>query len=114
MMKKLPVPENIPLQREIWHGFGKEELVRSCIVTSVVLVLTICICLIGNVREPVVVIAGVTTLTVFLSINFFSRLDQNQSIYEYLVRLRRFRTEQQTFHFKHKKEVIHFVAEDET
>ena len=37
MRKKLPVPENIPLRWELFRGFGKPELLRTTLITGIVL-----------------------------------------------------------------------------
>lgn len=113
-MKKLPVPEKISLRKEYWRGFGNQEAVRSARVLAVVLSITAAVCLLGAVEEPAMVLGFVGIITAFLCANFFGRMDQNQSMYEYLVRLRRFHTEQQTFRYEHEREVLYVAAQDES
>lgn len=111
-MKKLPVPENIPLRWELWSGFGMQETIRTGIISVIVFVAA---WIIGGVAgsENAAVIAVVAWLFVlFLCAGFFGRLDHNQSVYDYIKRWKRFSTEQQTFRYKKKDEVIIFVKEE--
>ena len=110
-MKKLPVPENIPLRWELYPGFGKEETIRSGIIAAAVLIIGVTVGIVtGNEDAKVATVAAVL-LTLFLCAAFFGRIDQSQSIYEYLKRMRRFHAEQQTYRYKQKDEVILFVEQ---
>lgn len=111
-MKKLPVPENIPLRWELWRGFGKEETIRTSLITLIVLILSVAACIITGKEETKVEAVAAVLITLFLCAGFYGRLDQNQSIYEYLKRWKRFCTEQQVFRYKQKDEVILFVNEN--
>lgn len=113
-MNKLPVPENIPLRWELWRGFGKGEVIRTAIITLTVLIVCVIACVVTGREEAKVASVAAVIATLFVCAGFFGRLDQNQSIYEYLKRQRRYRAEQQTFRYKQKDEVISFVAEEET
>ncbi len=111
-MKKLPVPENIPLRWELYPGFGKEETIRTAIVTTTVLV----VCLVAKVfaesdNAMLVTVAAVLS-TIFFCAAFFGKIDQSQSIYKYWKRYKRYHSEQQLFRYKQKDEVIFFVQQE--
>ena len=110
-MKKLPVPENIPLRWELYPGFGKEETIRSGIIAAIVLVIGVAIGIATGNENAMVATVAAELLTLFLCATFFGRIDQSQSIYEYLKRMRRFHAEQQTYRYKQKDEVILFVEQ---
>lgn len=112
-MKKLPAPENIPLRWELWRGFGKGETIRTAIITLSVLILCVIVCVVTGAENAKVASVAVVLLTLFACAGFFGRLDQNQSIYEYLKRRRRYRAEQQIFRYRQKDEVILFVMDAE-
>lgn len=111
-MTKLPVPENIPLRWELWRGFGGAEAIRTAIITLAVLVVCAFACVITGSEEGKVISVIVVLLTLFICIGFFGRLEQNQSIYEYLQRMRRYHLEQQSFRYRQKDEVILVAAEE--
>ena len=111
-MKKLPVPENITLRWELIRGLGKEEVRRCGTVFLFVLVACAVFCIISGTQESLVISVIVLIATVFLCVAFFGRLDQNQSIYDYLTRTRRFHSEQQVFLYQQKDEVIYFVPKE--
>lgn len=112
MHKKLPVPENIPLRWELWRGFGYPELIRSIIIVAVFLTCGIFFCFASSWPPRKI---AVTTLTIFLAFfcaGFFGKMDNNQSIYDYLCRMHSYAKEQQVFWYKRKKEVIRYVSEE--
>lgn len=112
-MKKLPVPENIPLRSELWRGFGWPEARRSLLLLSPSFIVLI-VCLILGSRTWMILAMLLVILTSFFCVFFFTRMEQNQSVYEFLIRKQRFRTEQQTFLYKEKDEVIYYVPEKQT
>lgn len=112
-MTKLPVPENIPLRWELWRGFGKDETIRTAIVTVAVLIVCIIVCTVTGSENAQIVSVAVVIVTLAVCVGFFGRLDQSQSIYEYLQRRRRYQKEQQTFKYQEKDEVIVFVSQEE-
>ncbi len=111
-MKKLPVPENIPLRWELYPGFGLGETIRTSVTTGVVLVICLIIGAISGSENAAVVTVAAVIVTLFLCAAFFGRIDQSQSIYEYLNRYKRFNSEQQLFRYKQKDEVILFVQQE--
>lgn len=106
-MAKLPVPENIPLRWELFRGFGKAETARSAAITGIVLVICVAACIITGSERCKTVSVFVVLFTIFVCVGFFGRIE-NQSIYDYLQKQRRFRSEQQIYKNK-QKEVIVFV-----
>lgn len=110
-MAKLPVPENIPLRWELFHGFGKAETVRSAAITGIVLVICVAACIITGSERCKTVSVFAVLFTIFVCVGFFGRIE-NQSIYDYLQKQSRFRSEQQIYKNK-QKEVIVFVQPEE-
>ena len=111
-MNKLPVPENIPMRWELWRGFGKAELARTGAVTLPVLGLCALRCAAGGTQLSAAVSVVLVMLVLLACVGFFGRMDQGQSIYEFLRRGRRFRREQQTFFYRRGEEVTAFVREE--
>ena len=109
-MNKLRVPENIPLRWELMRGFGRPELLRSIVVVGIVLICSIAFSVFSSLEQRQLISVAAVIVSIFFCAFFFGRLE-NQSIYEYLVRQRRFRSEQQTFIYKRKSEVLYFEKE---
>lgn len=109
-MQKLLVPENIPLRAELWRGFGWLEARRSLILLSPPLII-LALCLIFSTRTGTMIAMLLVILTAFFCVFFFTRMEQNQSAYEFLIRKQRFQREQQTFLYKEKDEVIYYIPE---
>lgn len=114
MMKKLPVPENIPLRWELFRGFGRVELLRTTVISSAMLVASsIGFGLFTTWNTQTV--AAATTMVVLFTITFcvglFEKMDNNLSIYEFLRLGSRYRKEQQTYWYKREKDVIFDVSE---
>jgi len=108
-MKKLPVPENISLRWELFRGFGMPELIRTSIITGIVLAGSILFCLTSTWPPKLMAATLAVILTIFICVNFFVKMDNNQSIYTFLKRGQRYHKEQQTFWYK-REERIHYVA----
>lgn len=111
-MNKLPVPENIPLRWELMRGFGKAETVRSALITLTVLIACIvwCVCT-GSDRAKVISVI-IVLCTMMVCVGFFGRMDNNTSIYSYLLRAKRYRQEQQNFKYVLRNEVITYVQNE--
>lgn len=110
-MKKLTVPENIALRWELFRGFGKPELIRTILITSLVLLCSILFCLLSTWSFKIIAATMAVIFTLFICVNFFIRMDNNQSIYNFLKRGRRYRSEQQAFYYK-REERIHYAAQE--
>lgn len=113
-MKKLPCPENIPLQWELFRGFGRPEVLKTVIVTGVVLPLSVLYSFTaGNNDSSTFISVGAVILTLGFCVGLFGKVESNQSIWDYLMRQLRFQREQQKFLYHPPKEVIRFVAPEE-
>ncbi|MEA4993923.1 MAG: hypothetical protein VB060_08865 [Oscillibacter sp.] len=112
-MKKLTVPENIPLRWELFRGFGTPELIRTGIITGIVLAGSILFCMVSTWEFKLMAATLAVIFTMFICVNFFIKMDNNQSMYLFLKRGLRYRREQQTFWYK-REERIHASSERET
>lgn len=113
-MKKLPVPENISLRWELFRGFGTPELIRTAIITGIVMSGSILFCLTSTWRGKPIAATLAVILTIFICVNFFIKMDNNQSIYTFLKRGQRYRKEQQTFWYKRGERIRYVAPESET
>lgn len=114
-MKKLQVPENISLRWELWKGFGKAELIPSAIITAFSILIAILIYRIHPAPGmELFIVIGVIFVMAFC-VGLFGKLENNQSIYDYLKRQFRYSKEQQAFWYCKSKEeeVCAFVEENE-
>lgn len=113
-MKKLPVPENIPLRWELFRGFGTPELIRTSIITGIVLAGSILFCLTST-WSPKLIAATLTVIsTIFICVEIFIKMDNNQSIYTFLKRGQRYRREQQAFWYKREERIRYVAPESKT
>ena len=110
-MKKLTVPENIALHWELFRGFGMPELTRTAIITGIVLFGSILFYIFSTWAFRLAAAMLAVLLTMLICVNVFVRMDNNQSIYNFLKRGRRYRREQQTFYYK-REERIHYAAQE--
>jgi len=113
-MKKLPVPENISLRWELFRGFGMPELIRTSIITGIVLAGSILFCLTSTWPSKPFMATLAVILTIFICINFFIKMDNNQSIYIFLKRGQRYRRQQQTFWYKREERIQYVAPENKT
>jgi len=113
MREKLQVPLNIPLRWELWRGFGKMELIRTLVCATVLTIFIALLCAILTAWEMkiVAVFAFILFFVVFSSV--FTKIDNNRSVYDYLLHSWRFRHTQQKFFYKSGKEVIYLAQEDD-
>jgi len=113
-MKKLTVPENIPLHWELFRGFGTPELIRTAMITGFVLAGSILFCVVSTWEFKLMASTLAVIFTMFICVNLFIKMDNNnQSIYNFLKRGQRYRREQQTFWYK-REERIHVSTKRET
>lgn len=110
-MQKLQVPENIPLRWEVFRGFGRPELLASLGITAISLALSVLYCLASTRASDRMVAVTVVGFTFAFCVGLFRKIENNQSIFEYMVRQVRYRKEQQVFLYKREKEVIRLVEE---
>lgn len=112
-MKKLPVPENIPLHWELFRGFGTPELIRTSIISGVVLAGSILFCLTSTWPPKLIAAPLAVILTIFICVEIFVKMDNNQSIYTFLKRGQRYHREQQTFWYKREERIRYVAPESE-
>ncbi|MET0017996.1 hypothetical protein [Oscillibacter sp.] len=113
-MKKLPVPENISLRWELFRGFGMPELIRTTIITGIVLAGSILFCLFSTWPGKPMAATLAVILTIFICVNFYIKMDNNQSIYTFLKRGQRYHKEQQTFWYKREERIQYVSSESKT
>lgn len=111
-MNKLPVPENIPLRWELFRGFGKQEIARTCVVTVAVALVCVVACLLTGSENTQIISVVAVMLTLTGCIGVFGRIDQGQSIYEQIQKMHRFGTDQQLFRYVQKDEVKGIAISD--
>lgn len=112
-MEKLQVPENITLRPEVWRGVGRAELVAILAVTFVALLAAVTFCFISPMDMDKLIAAFMVILAFSFGCGLFSKLDNNQSIYDFLRRQARFRKEQQIFHWQRGKETEVYLLANE-
>ena len=115
-MEKLQVPENITLRREVWRGVGKRELAAILAVTFFALIVSVMFCgLSSSEADKLIAIFIVVTATA-VACGIFTKMDNNQSIYDYFCRQIRFKRDQQNFQWRRKgeKEGVYLVTKEET
>lgn len=111
---KLQVPENISLQWEAWRGFGISALIPSAIVTGTALALSGLYCVVSTAESRMMTSVLAVSLTFAFCAGFFSKVENNQSIFDILCRQARYKKEQQVFLYRKGKEEVYLAEERET
>lgn len=111
-MEKLQVPENITLRWELWRGVGKPELVAILTVTGLALIASAIFCIISPLESDTLISTFVVVLTLSASAAFFTKLENNQSIFDFLCRQARFQREQQTFRWRRGETEVYLFAQE--
>jgi hypothetical protein len=111
MNKKLPVPENISLRWEAWRGVGAQEFTKSLLITATVLAAAIILAMAKVISVFIAVV--VVILTFFVCVSAMTKLDNNQSIVDYVKKAASFRREQQSFAYENtaEEEIIPYEEE---
>lgn len=109
---KLQVPENISLRWEAWRGMGAKELTVSILITALVAVLAVIFCVISQWNMDVMVAMIVIVATFGLCCGLFTKMENNQSIYEFFKQQAIYKREQQSFWYTKKEEVIEYAEEE--
>lgn len=113
-MEKLSVPENITLRWELWRGVGKKELAAIVAVSFFALIVAIIYCAMSAAESDKLMATFAVVLVIAFACGFFTKMDNNESIYEYFCRQARFKREQQVFRWKRKgKEGVYFAKKEE-
>lgn len=97
-MRTLQVPENISLRWEAWRGFGAPELVKSLVITSINLVISIVLVQAGVM--PIILAVGVVIFTFAICVSLLSKIENNQSIVDYIHKAAKYKKEQQLFQYR--------------
>lgn len=113
MQKKLSVPENIPLRWEAWRGFGAPELSASLAVTAVSAAAAAVYWLMSGEGFSPIIAVSIVGFTFAFCVGLFSKLENNQSIFDFIVRQLEYKKNQQAFFYKKGKEVIRLVEKEE-
>lgn len=101
-MKTLQVPENISLRWEAWRGFGGPELTKSAIISGIAL--AVAIILVKAKLIPLIAAVGIVIFSFAICVSVLSKLENNQSIVDYISKAARFKKEQQIFQYIKKNE----------
>lgn len=102
-MEKLQVPENITLRWELWQGVGKPELAAILIVTAVAAVPVGIFCALSSAKNGMPIMVFCLVIVFAFACGFFTKLDGNQSICDFIRRQARYKKEQQIFYYvRHK------------
>ncbi len=112
-MKKLTVPENISLKKEILRGLGKRETVRlllACLPALAGVILFWCVN--GSPGPRLLALMG---LMIYCAICYavFSTPEGNQSIYAYILQWVRFLRAQKFYRYHQEKEELYLADEKE-
>ena len=111
-MQKLSIPENIPLRWELWRGFGRPELLASTVLTGAALICAVLFCVVTG-REGLVGVLVITAIFAFaVCSGLFTKLENNQSIVDFILRQLAFQKEQQNFPYRKRKEAYTLVEEE--
>lgn len=110
---KLQVPENISLEWEAWRGFGRAALIPTVLITGAALALAVLYCMVSVSESKMMTAVLIVGLTFAFCAGFFSKLENNQSMFDFLLRQARYKKEQQVFLYHKGKEAVCFVEETE-
>lgn len=108
---KLQVPENITLQWEAWRGFGLSALIPTAIITAIAIALAILFCVLVPKESSNMTAVLAVGLTFGFCTGLFSKLENNQSLFDFILRQGRYKREQQVFLYKKEKEAVCFAEE---
>ena len=112
-MEKLRVPENISLRKEVWRGVGKAELVAILAITFFTLLVSVAYCFISQAPNDKLIAVFAVMIAFAIGCGLFSKLDNNQSIYDFFRRQGRYKKEQQIFRWRRKPETeVYLFAEE--
>lgn len=113
-MEKLQVPENITLRWEAWRGVGKWELTAILSCAAISSLGGAIFCALSSAKSAMLIAVFAVVMITAFACGFFSKLDNNQSIYDYFRRQTRYKREQQKFYYVKGKEVYRLEAKEES
>ncbi len=111
-MEKLQVPENITLRWEAWRGVGKWELTAIVSCAAISSLVGVIFCAVSSAKSAMLIAVFAVVMVTAFACGFFSRLDNNQSIYDYFRRQARYKKEQQKFYYVRGREVYRLESEE--
>lgn len=112
-MKKLSMPENISLKKEVLKGLGARELIRLLTAVAPALVAVILLWHFNGEAGPrLLALIGLLGYTA-AGYAVFAVPDGGQSVYDFITRWIRFLREQKFYPYKQEKEALYFVGEKE-
>ena len=113
-MRKLSVPENISLKKEVLRGLGKKELIYLILaILPVIVGVIIFWCTNSNPGPRLLALVGLL-IYVLICYAIFSTPDGSQSIYTYITRWIRFMRAQKFYRYRQEKEALYLADEKET
>lgn len=114
MRQKLQVPANISLRWELTPGFGTPELIRSSIVSTLVTAVALIYALLTGSNHLAVIVLVAVLMSFTVCLGFFSKMENNLSIYDYLILQKDFSSKQQKYYYVRQEEELHYVPNEET
>lgn len=113
-MKKIQIPVNITLRYELWPGYGIPDLLKSLLITGIVGVGMVLFYLISTSKyKPITSMLSII-LTFAFCAGLFSKMENNQSIYDFYKRRVRYGRQQQLYRYKTEEGGIYHVQRTET
>lgn len=111
-MERLKVPENITTRWELWRGFGVKETAITAISSSIAIIIAVLYVMLKQ-DDPMAQVKAVigVLLIIFVTISTVIKIENNQSILDYILRVIHYHREQQDYLYQ-SQEVI-FVYEEE-
>lgn len=112
-MKKLSIPENINLKKEVIKGVGYTELKQILLSVLPALIAVIILWCVN--AEPAPRLLALVILLGYITCAFaiFANPEGNQSVYIFLMRWIGFMREQKFYKNKTEKEELYFVGQKE-
>lgn len=112
-MIKIQVPVNITLRSEIWPGFGFAELLKSALIATVVGAGALIFYFVSD-SEFKVIGAMLSVVFAFaFGVGLFSKMDNNQSIFDFYKRRVDYGKRQQRYNYKTEEGGIYHVQRQE-
>lgn len=108
-MLRLKVPENISLNWQLWHGFGKREVGITGVALGISIPCAVAYAQMSqNTLAPLFAVSGVV-LVAFVTGLMVEKFEYNLSIISVFALKIRFRHEQQEYYFKNQEVLSLYV-----
>lgn len=112
-MIKIQIPVNITLRPEIWQGFGVAELFKSLLITAVVGAGALAFYMVSDSEFKVIIAMLSVVFSFAFGVGLFSKMDNNQSIFDFYKRRGDYGKRQQKFNYKTEEGGIYHVERKE-